>query len=106
MNELKDKAAKYDEMIKAQKDAKEAELKAAIKEIEAGLKGYDERLLSYMADNNLDEMAAPGGVFKRKKACTQTRVDSLKLQKLYPAVYEKVIKEVDVAASLSFKPKE
>lgn len=85
---------------------KVAELKAAIKEIEVGLKGYDERLLSYMADNNLDEMAAPGGVFKRKKAYTQARVDSSKLQKLYPAVFEKVTKVVDVAASLSFKPKE
>lgn len=85
---------------------KVAELKAAIKEIEAGLKGYDERLLAYMADNNLDEMAAPGGVFKRKKAYTQTRVDSGKLSKLFPAVYEKVTKEVEVAASLTFKPKE
>lgn len=83
-----------------------AALKAKIKEIEGAMKFCDERLLAYMADNNLDEMAAPGGVFKRKKAYTQTRVDSSKLQKLYPAVYEKVIKEVDVAASLSFKPKE
>ena len=81
-----------------------AELKAAIKQIEEGLKAYDERLLAYMADNNLDEMAAPGGVFKRKAPYTQTRVDSAKLQKTWPAVYEKCTKTVEIAASLSFKP--
>lgn len=81
-----------------------AELKTKIKEIEDAMKFCDERMLAYMADNNLDEMAAPGGVFKRKKAYTQTRVDSARLQKLFPAVYEKVTKVTEVAASLSFKP--
>lgn len=81
-----------------------AELKATIKQIEDGLKAYDERLLAYMADNNLDEMAAPGGVFKRKAPYTQTRVDSAKLQKTWPAVYDKCVKTVSVAASISFKP--
>ena len=81
-----------------------ADLKAEIEEIEGAMKFCDERLLAYMADNNLEEMAAPGGVFKRKKAYTQTRVDSAKLQKLFPAVYEKVTKVTDVAASISFKP--
>ena len=82
-----------------------ADLKAKINEIEGAMKFCDERLLAYMADNNLDEMAAPGGVFKRKKAYTQTRVDSAKLQKLFPAVYEKVTKVTEVAASLSYKSK-
>ena len=82
-----------------------ADLKAKIKEIEGAMKFCDERLLAYMADNNLDEMAAPGGVFKRKKSYTQTRVDSAKLQKLFPAVYEKVTKVTEVAASLSYKAK-
>lgn len=79
-------------------------LKEKIKEIEGAMKFCDERLLAYMADNNLDEMAAPGGVFKRKKAYTRTSVDSAKLQKLYPAVYEKTKKTTEVAASISFKP--
>lgn len=79
-------------------------LKEKIKEIEGAMKFCDERLLAYMADNNLDEMAAPGGVFKRKKAYTRTSVDSAKLQKLYPAVYEKTKKVSEVAASISFKP--
>ena len=81
-----------------------ADLKAKIKEIEDAMKFCDERLLAYMADNNLDEMAAPGGVFKRKKAYTQTRVDSGKLRKLFPAVFEKVTNVTEVAASISFKP--
>ena len=81
-----------------------ADLKTKIKEIEGAMKFCDERLLAYMADNNLDEMAAPGGVFKRKKAYTRTTVDSARLQKLFPAVYEKCVKVSEVAASLSFKP--
>ena len=86
--------------------ARIAELKDAIKQIESALKAYDEQLLGYMAENDLDEMSAPGGVFKRKKPYTRTTVDSARLQKLFPAVYEKVTKVSEVAASLSFKPKE
>lgn len=81
-----------------------ADLKAKIKEIEGAMKFCDERLLAYMADNNLDEMAAPGGVFKRKKAYTQTRVDSARLKSLFPHIFEKVAKTVDVSSSLTFYP--
>ena len=61
-------------------------------------------MLDYMTENNITEMAAPAGVFKMKAAYSQTRVDSAKLQKLYPAVYEKVVKTTNISASLSFKP--
>lgn len=80
-----------------------AELKATIKQIEGWMKAYDERMLAYMVDNNIDEMSAPGGVFKMTAAYTQARVDSSKLKKTWPAVYEKCVKNVDVAASISFK---
>lgn len=80
-----------------------AELKAAIKQIEEGLKAYDKRLLAYMADNGIDEMSAPGGVFKKKAAYSQTRVNTEKLKKTWPAVYESCVKNVEVAASISFK---
>lgn len=83
-----------------------AALKERIKEIEKGLKGYDERLLAYMSDNNIDELAAPGGVFKRKAPYQQTRVDSAKLKKTYPTVFEKCSKVIEVAASITFKPTE
>lgn len=86
--------------------AKIAEFKEEIKRTEALLKAYNERILAYMADNNIDEMAAPGGTFKRTKAYSRTTVDSAKLKKNFPAVFEKCKKETEVAASLTFKPKE
>ena len=85
---------------------KVAELKARIKQIEDALKDADAKLLAYMEKNNLDEMAAPGGVIKRKAAYTQTRVDSAKLKEQFPAVWQKVAKETQVKGSISYKPKE
>ena len=81
-----------------------AELKAAIKEVEGLMAESDARLLAYMESNNLDELAAPGGVFKRKAAYTQTRVDSAKLKEKYPSVFTAVAKEINVKGSVSFKP--
>ena len=83
-----------------------SELKAKIKEIEAAMAGANDKLLAYMEANNLDEMAAPGGVFKRKAAYSQTRVDSAKLKKDFPAVFQKVAKETAVKGSVTFKPNE
>jgi len=85
---------------------KVAELKARIKQIEDAMKDADAKLLAYMEKNNLDEMAAPGGVIKRKAAYTQTRVDSAKLKEQFPAVWQKVAKETQVKGSISYKPKE
>lgn len=81
-----------------------AKLKEQIKKIESAMAFCDERILAYMADNNLDEMSAPGGVFKRTAAYTRTTVDSKRLQKVYPAVYNAVTKTTEIAASLKFKP--
>ena len=83
-----------------------AELKAKIKEIEAAMADAGDKLLTYMEANNLDEMSAPGGVFKRKASYSQTRVDSAKLKKDFPAVWQKVAKETAVKGSVSFKPNE
>ena len=83
-----------------------AELKAKIKEIEAAMADAGDKLLTYMEANNLDEMSAPGGVFKRKASYSQTRVDSAKLKKDFPAVWQKVAKETSVKGSVSFKPNE
>ena len=83
-----------------------AELKAKIKEIKTAMAAASDKLLSYMEDNNLDEMAAPGGVFKRKAAYTQTRVDPKKLQEQFPAVWSKVAKEITIKGSISFKTNE
>lgn len=83
--------------------SKIAELKAQIKEIELMMKQNDSRVLEYMEQHNLDKMVAPGGTFSRKASYIQVRVDSDKLKSLYPAVYDKVKKEVNVKSSLSFK---
>lgn len=83
-----------------------AELKAQIKFIEEKMAEYNQELLDYMEAHNLDELAAPGGVFKRKAAYTQTRVDSKKLQEQFPAVWSKVAKEITIKGSISFKPNE
>lgn len=81
-----------------------AALKAEIKALEAAMKENDSRVLSYMESQNLDELKADGGVFKRRAGSTQVRVDSGKLKELYPAVYTKVAKEIQVKGSVSFKP--
>lgn len=81
-----------------------AELKAAIKEIEAQMAENDKKVIEYMESHGLDKMSAPGGVFALKKAYSQTRVDSAKLQKDFPAVYAKVTKTTSVKSSVSFKP--
>ena len=81
-----------------------AELKAQIKFIEDKIADHYQKLLEYMEANNLDEMVATGGVFKRKAAYTQTRVDSAKLKKDFPAVFQKVAKEINCKGSVSFKP--
>lgn len=81
-----------------------AALKAKMDEIQAGLKFYDEQLLAYMNENNLDELAAPGGVFKRKAAYTRSSIDSARLKKVYPQIAEQFSKTTEVAASLTFKP--
>lgn len=83
-----------------------AELKAQIKFIEDKIADHYGKLLTYMEANNLDEMAAPGGVFKRKAAYSQTRVDTAKLKKDYPAIFTKVAKEIQCKGSVSFKPNE
>lgn len=83
-----------------------AELKSQIKFIEDKIAEHYQRLYDYMEENNLEEMSAPGGVFKRKAAYTQTRVDSAKLKKDFPAVWSKVAKESKCKGSVSFKPNE
>jgi len=88
-----------------------AENASRIAELEATLKALKEaddairgKLLDYMEDNNLTEIACPGGKFTRKAAYTQTRVDSKALESKFPAVYSKVLKTTSVKSSISYKP--
>lgn len=80
------------------------EMKAAVKELESRLKEIDSQILQHMLDNGINEMqAGDEGVFRVTKEYTKTALDSTRLKKDLPEVYEKYSKETKVSASLSFK---
>jgi len=81
-----------------------ARLKEQIKGIEETLKGLDKRVLDYMLEHNLDSLEGGGGVFKVKKAYERTSIDTERLKKMQPGIYEQYKKTSTVAPSLSFKP--
>ena len=81
-----------------------ARLKEQIKSIEETLKGLDKRVLNYMTENNLETLEGGGGVFKVKKAYERTTIDTERLKKMQPGIYEQYKKTTTVQASLSFKP--
>lgn len=80
-----------------------ADLKERIKKMEEGLKGLDKRVLDYMLEHNLETMEGGGGVFKVKKAYERTSIDTERLKKMQPGIYEQYKKTSTVAASISFK---
>lgn len=81
-----------------------ASLKDKIKQIEESLKGLDKRVLDYMLEHNLESMEGGGGVFKVKKAYERTSIDTERLKKMQPGIYDQYKKTTTVAASLTFKP--
>lgn len=80
-----------------------ADLENALKMLKEASESIREKLLKYMDSKNLDKIEVPGGTFTRKKAYTQTRIDSNKVKELYPAIYERVARDVKIKASLSYK---
>lgn len=83
-----------------------ARLKEQIKAIEETIKGLDARVLDYMTKNNLEALEGGGGVFKVKKAYERTTIDTERLKKMQPGIFEQYKKTTTVAASLTFKPNE
>lgn len=83
-----------------------ARLKEQIKAIEETINGLDARVLDYMTKNNLEVLEGGGGVFKVKKAYERTTIDTARLKKMQPGIYEQYKKTTTVAASLTFKPNE
>lgn len=79
-------------------------LKEQIKKIEESLKGLDKRVLDYMLENNLETLEGGGGVFKVKKAYERAAIDTERLKKMQPGIYEQYKKTTTVAASITFKP--
>ena len=80
-----------------------ADLKERIKSIEESLKSLDKRVLDYMLEHNLETLEGGGGVFKVKKAYERTSIDTDRLKKMQPGIYEQYKKTSTVAASVSFK---
>ena len=83
-----------------------ARLKEQINGIEETLKSLDNRVKDYMISNGLEKLEGGGGVFTLKKAYERTAVDTARLKKMQPGIYEQYKKTTTVAASLTFKPNE
>lgn len=81
-----------------------AKLENTLKLLKEASEKIKEKLLDYMEENNLSQVACPGGTFTKRAGSTRTSVDSKLLQKQWPAVYAKVLKETKVKASITFKP--
>lgn len=80
-----------------------ARLKLAIKETEQASAELQQRLYDYMTENNLDEMACELGTFVRKAPYTKKSLDSARLKKEKPELYEQYLKESEVKGSITFK---
>lgn len=85
------------------KAAKVDELKAAVKEMEAALGAYYDRVRDYMLEHDLEELATDGGAFKLKKAYERTSIDTAAVKRYAPELYVKCSKTSTVAASVTFK---
>jgi len=88
------------------KAAQVESLKAAVKEIEAALKGYYDKVRDYMLEHDLEEMATGDGTFKLKKAYARTTIDTELLKKKWGNAYRECKKTATVQASVSFKKNE
>ena len=80
-----------------------ARLKLAIKETEQASAELQQRLYDYMTENNLDEMACGLGTFVRKAPYTKKSLDSARLKKEKPELYEQYLKESEIKGSITFK---
>lgn len=80
-----------------------ARLKLAIKETEQASAELQQRLYDYMTENNLDEMACELGTFVRKAPYTKKALDSARLKKEKPELYEQYLKESEINGSITFK---
>ena len=80
-----------------------ARLKLAIKETEQASEELQQRLYDYMTENNLDEMACELGTFIRKAPYTKKSLDSTRLKKEKPELYEQYLKESEIKGSITFK---
>lgn len=80
-----------------------ARLKGQIKTIEDKIACLDKRVLDYMLEHNLETLEGGGGVFKVKKSYERTSLDTDRIKRMNPGIYEQYKKTTTVEASISFK---
>ena len=80
-----------------------AQYKAAMKAAEERAAALQDKLYQYMVDNNLDEMGCTLGKFTRKSEYTRISIDSAKLKKEMPEIFEKYQKTSVVKGTVTFK---
>ena len=85
------------------KSAKVSELKLAVKELEAAIKVYYDRVCEYMVEHNLDKLEAEGGVFTLTKAFERSGIDMELLKKKWGNAYRECKTTTQVKASVKFK---
>ena len=81
-----------------------ARLKEQIKGIEETLKGLDKRVMDYMLEHDLVTLPGGGGEFRLKRAYERTTIDTERLRRMQPGIFEQYSKTTTVQASVSFKP--
>lgn len=89
------------QMVKAEMAI--AEAKALIKDWEKKTSEIKDRIICYMKDNHLTELATEGGVFKLKDEYARETIDSKKLKEKYPDIASELTKVSVVKASVSYK---
>ena len=79
-------------------------LKEALKVEEKKIEEMNEKLYQFMTERNIDEMACPSGKFVLKGEYTRTSIDSARLKKEKPEIYENFLKTSTVRGSVTYKP--
>lgn len=79
------------------------QMKAAMKAAEETIANAKEQLYAWMDENHIDTVKIDGGLIARKASTTRRSIDSARLKKEKPSIYEKYIKETPVKGSLYFK---
>ena len=80
-----------------------AEMKAAVKALEAACGESSEKLIEYMQKSGIKTLTEPEGTFTLKDSYTRESIDSKALKEKEPDIYERYLKTTTVKPSLSFK---
>lgn len=80
-----------------------AQLKSALKEYEDKISEVQDRMYNYMVENHVPELKCASGLFTLKNEYTRTSIDSARLKKAMPDVYDQFLKTTTVKGSVIYK---